>query len=127
MNFLYRSSNVLYLYIIFHNIPQLPKGCFLKGKLGEETTPSLGGTENKTTAGELAEQGINVNTIAPGFIKSDMTHVLSEEASQRLLSQIPMNRPGNPEDVANVVLFLVSDLAKYVTGQVVNVDGGMVM
>jgi len=53
---------------------------FLKGKLGEEATPSLGGTENKTTAGELAERGINVNTIAPGFIRSDMTHVLSEEA-----------------------------------------------
>jgi len=81
----------------------------------------------KTTARELAERGVNVNAIAPGFIQSDMTHVLSEEASQRLLSQIPMNRPGNPEDVANVVLFLVSDLAKYVTGQVVNVDGGMVM
>lgn len=81
----------------------------------------------KTTARELAERGVNVNAIAPGFIQSDMTHVLSEEASQRLLSQIPMNRPGKPEDVANVVLFLVSDLAKYVTGQVVNVDGGMVM
>lgn len=81
----------------------------------------------KTTARELAERGINVNAIAPGFIQSDMTHVLSEDASQRLLSQIPMNRPGNPEDVANVALFLVSDLAKYVTGQVINVDGGMVI
>lgn len=81
----------------------------------------------KTTARELAERGVNVNAIAPGFIQSDMTHVLSEEASQRLLSQIPMNRPGKPEDVANIALFLVSDLAKYVTGQVINVDGGMVM
>jgi len=81
----------------------------------------------KTTARELAERGVNVNTVAPGFIQSEMTHVLSEEASQRLLSQIPMNRPGKPEDVANIVLFLVSDLAKYVTGQVINVDGGMVM
>jgi 3-oxoacyl-[acyl-carrier protein] reductase len=81
----------------------------------------------KTTARELAERGVNVNAIAPGFIQSDMTHVLAEEASQRLLSQIPMNRPGKPEDVADVVLFLVSDLAKYVTGQVINVDGGMVM
>ncbi len=81
----------------------------------------------KTTARELAERGVNVNAIAPGFIQSDMTHMLSEEASQRLLSQIPMNLPGKPEDVANVVLFLVSDLAKYVTGQVINVDGGMVM
>ena len=81
----------------------------------------------KTTARELAERGVNVNAIAPGFIQSDMTHVLAEDASQRLLSQIPMNRPGKPEDVADVVLFLVSDLAKYVTGQVINVDGGMVM
>lgn len=81
----------------------------------------------KTTAREMAERGVNVNAIAPGFIQSDMTHVLAEEASQRLLSQIPMNRPGKPEDVADVVLFLVSDLAKYVTGQVINVDGGMVM
>jgi len=70
---------------------------------------------------------VNVNAIAPGFIQSDMTHVLSEEVSQKLLSQIPMNLYGTPDDVANAVLFLVSDLAKYITGQVVNVDGGMVM
>jgi 3-oxoacyl-[acyl-carrier protein] reductase len=81
----------------------------------------------KTTARELAERGINVNAVAPGFIQSDMTHVLSEETTQKLLARIPMNRPGKPEDVADVVLFLVSDLAKYVTGQVINIDGGMVM
>jgi 3-oxoacyl-(acyl-carrier-protein) reductase len=81
----------------------------------------------KTTARELAERGVNVNAVAPGFIQSDMTHVLSEEATQKLLTQIPMVRPGSPNDVAGVVLFLVSDLAKYVTGQVINVDGGMVM
>lgn len=81
----------------------------------------------KTTAKELAERGVNVNAIAPGFIQSDMTHALSEEVSQKMLSQIPMNLYGKPEDVANVVLFLVSDLAKYITGQVINVDGGMVM
>jgi 3-oxoacyl-[acyl-carrier protein] reductase len=81
----------------------------------------------KTTAKELAERGVNVNAIAPGFIQSDMTHVLSEEVSQKLLLQIPMNLYGKPEDVANAVLFLVSDLARYITGQVVNVDGGMVM
>lgn len=81
----------------------------------------------KTTAREMAERGVTVNAIAPGFIQTDMTHVLSEEVSQRMLSQIPMNYYGKPEDVANAVLFLVSDLAKYITGQVINVDGGMVM
>jgi 3-oxoacyl-[acyl-carrier protein] reductase len=81
----------------------------------------------KTTARELAERGVNVNAIAPGFIQSDMTHVLSEEVTQKMLSQIPMNLYGKPEDVAHTVLFLVSDLAKYITGQVINVDGGMVM
>ncbi len=81
----------------------------------------------KTTARELAERGITVNAVAPGFIQSDMTHGLSEEATQKFLAQVPMNRSGKPEDVAGVVLFLVSDLAKYVTGQVINVDGGMVM
>lgn len=81
----------------------------------------------KTTARELAERGVNVNAIAPGFIQTDMTHVLSEEVSQKLLAQIPMGLYGKSDDVANAVLFLVSDLAKYVTGQVINVDGGMVM
>lgn len=81
----------------------------------------------KTTAKELAERGVNVNAIAPGFIQSDMTHVLPEAVSQKFLAQIPMNTYGLPADVANAVLFLVSDLARYVTGQVINVDGGLVM
>jgi 3-oxoacyl-[acyl-carrier protein] reductase len=81
----------------------------------------------KTTAKELAERGVTANAIAPGFIQSEMTHVLSEEVTQKMLAQIPMNLYGKPEDVANAVLFLVSDLAKYITGQVINVDGGMVM
>jgi 3-oxoacyl-[acyl-carrier protein] reductase len=81
----------------------------------------------KTSAKELAERGVTVNAIAPGFIHSDMTHVLSEVVTQKMLAQIPMNLFGKPDDVANAVLFLVSDLAKYITGQVVNVDGGMVM
>ncbi len=81
----------------------------------------------KTSARELAERGVTVNAIAPGFIQSDMTHVLPEEATNKLLAQIPMNIPGKPEDVADAVLFLVSNRAGYITGQVLNVDGGMVM
>ncbi|MDP4164950.1 MAG: SDR family oxidoreductase, partial [Bacillota bacterium] len=81
----------------------------------------------KTTARELAERGINVNAIAPGFIQTDMTHELPEEVAQKMLAQIPMGRYGDPHDVANTVLFLVSEKAKYLTGQVINVDGGMIM
>jgi 3-oxoacyl-[acyl-carrier protein] reductase len=81
----------------------------------------------KTTAKELAGRGVTVNAIAPGFIQSDMTQVLAEEVSQKILARIPLNLYGKPEDVANTVLFLVSDLATYITGQVINVDGGMVM
>ncbi|MFW6287707.1 MAG: 3-oxoacyl-[acyl-carrier-protein] reductase [bacterium] len=81
----------------------------------------------KTTAKEMAEKGVNVNAIAPGYIQTDMTDVLSEEVSEKMMSQIPMKEYGRPEDVANAVLFLVSDLGKYITGQVINVDGGMVM
>ncbi|MFP4660946.1 MAG: 3-oxoacyl-[acyl-carrier-protein] reductase [Halanaerobiales bacterium] len=81
----------------------------------------------KTTAKEMAEKGVNVNAIAPGYIQTDMTDVLSEEVSEKMMSQIPMKEYGSPDDVANAVLFLVSDMAKYITGQVINVDGGMVM
>jgi 3-oxoacyl-[acyl-carrier protein] reductase len=81
----------------------------------------------KTTAKELAERGITVNAIAPGFIKSDMTHKLSEEVTQKMLMEIPMKFYGEPYDVANAALFLVSDQAKYITGQVLNIDGGMLM
>jgi 3-oxoacyl-[acyl-carrier protein] reductase len=81
----------------------------------------------KTTAKELAERGITVNAIAPGYIQSDMTAVLADEVSKKMLQSIPMGIFGNPEDVADAVLFLASQKAKYITGQVLNVDGGMVM
>jgi len=81
----------------------------------------------KTTAKELAERGITVNAIAPGYIQSDMTEVLSDDVSKKMLSLIPIGFYGNPEDVANAVLFLVSDKSRYITGQVLNVDGGMIM
>jgi 3-oxoacyl-[acyl-carrier protein] reductase len=81
----------------------------------------------KTSAKELASRNITVNAVAPGYIETDMTHKLSEEARSAFLTVIPLKRPGTAEDVANVVAFLGSDLAAYVTGQTVNIDGGMVM
>jgi 3-oxoacyl-[acyl-carrier protein] reductase len=81
----------------------------------------------KTTARELAKRGVNVNAVAPGFIKTPMTDKLSPEAQKAILSQIPMEKYGLPEDVANVVLFLTSPESDYITGQTIVVDGGMVM
>jgi 3-oxoacyl-[acyl-carrier protein] reductase len=79
----------------------------------------------KTTARELAPRGITVNAIAPGFIETDMTAALPVKIRETMLSQIPLGRPGTPEDVAGVVSFLVSDAAAYITGQVLHVSGGM--
>ncbi len=81
----------------------------------------------KSVAKELATRGITVNAIAPGFIQTKMTEVLDEKTRQTILAGIPLGRFGNVEDVANLVLFLASDKANYITGQVINVDGGMVM
>ncbi len=79
----------------------------------------------KTLAKELAPRNITVNAIAPGFIETDMTENLPEEIKQGFLSQIPMNRFGKAEDVANVVLFLASELSGYITGEVIHVNGGL--
>jgi len=81
----------------------------------------------KSCAKEMASRGINVNAIAPGFINTDMTDVLPEAVKEGMTTQIPMGRMAQPEEVANAVLFLASDFAGYITGQVINVDGGMVM
>ena len=81
----------------------------------------------KTTAKELAGRGITCNAVAPGFIETKMTEALDEEVRQQWLENIPLGRPGTSEDVADVVAFLVSDAAGYVTGQVLNIDGGLIM
>jgi len=81
----------------------------------------------KTTARELASRNITVNAIAPGYIATEMTEDLPEDVKASMLSQIPLNRLGDPEDVAKVALFLVSDASDYMTGQIICVDGGMVM
>ncbi len=81
----------------------------------------------KTTAKELGARGVNVNAVAPGFIQTAMTDELPENVRENIAGQIPLRRAGTPEDVAKLVLFLCTDDSNYITGQVINVDGGMVM
>jgi 3-oxoacyl-[acyl-carrier protein] reductase len=79
----------------------------------------------KSIARELGARGVRANAIAPGFIATEMTHQLSEEVRAEWAKQIPLRRAGTPEDVANAALFLASDLSSYITGQVIQIDGGM--
>ncbi|WP_409368336.1 3-oxoacyl-[acyl-carrier-protein] reductase [Lysinibacillus sp. 38-6] len=81
----------------------------------------------KTTAKELASRNILVNAIAPGFIETEMTEQLPEDIKQSMLTQIPLAKLGQPEDIAKAVAFLASDEANYMTGQTLHIDGGMVM
>ena len=81
----------------------------------------------KSTAQELASRGITVNAIAPGYISTDMTDRLTEKQRKELISMIPLNRIGSPDSIAGTALFLASPAAGYITGQVIRVDGGMVM
>ena len=81
----------------------------------------------KSVAKELAPRGVRVNAIAPGFINTEMTAVLDDKVKDAILTNIPLNEFGSVDDVANMVCFLASDDSRYVTGQVMNVDGGMVM
>ncbi|MDD3274216.1 MAG: 3-oxoacyl-[acyl-carrier-protein] reductase, partial [Candidatus Omnitrophica bacterium] len=81
----------------------------------------------KTVAKELASRNINANAVAPGFIQTEMTAKLPEDIKKKMQEAIPMGKLGTPEDVANICLFLASEESSYVTGQVITVDGGMVM
>ena len=81
----------------------------------------------KTMARELASRNVTVNAIAPGFIDTEMTRVLDEQVRDKLINQIPLARLGLPQDISNTVAFLISSRASYITGQVINVNGGMLM
>jgi len=81
----------------------------------------------KTVAKELGARGITVNAVAPGFIETDMTAVLSDKVKAFMLSMVPLQRAGTPQDVADAITFLASDQAAYITGQVIHVTGGMYM
>ena len=81
----------------------------------------------KSLAKEVASRGILVNAVAPGFIETQMTEVLKEEIKEEIAKSIPLRRMGKAEDVANVVKFLASEESSYITGQVLHVDGGMLM
>lgn len=79
----------------------------------------------KSSAKELAARGITVNAVAPGFIETEMTRAMPDAAKEEFLKQVLINRPGTPDDIASAVMFLASDMASYITGQVITVDGGL--
>ena len=81
----------------------------------------------KSLAREIGGKNINVNAIAPGFIDTDMTKVLNEDQKKNIMSQVPLKRLGQADDIANLALFLASEQSNYITGQVIHVDGGMAM
>ena len=105
----------------------------ISGLIGNAGQPNYAASKaaligfTKSVARELASRGITANALAPGFIETDMTAGLSPELREVMLKNIPMRSFGQPEDIANAALFLASPAARYVTGQVVTVDGGMVM
>lgn len=81
----------------------------------------------KSLAKEVASRGVTVNAVAPGFIATDMTAALTEEQKEAIMKEVPAGRLGTPEDIANAVLFLASDMAGYITGETISVNGGMYM
>jgi 3-oxoacyl-[acyl-carrier protein] reductase len=102
----------------------------IRGKFGQSNyAASKGGiiAFTRSLARELGNKNINVNAVAPGLIETDMVAGMDEEARKKSLAEIIMGRLGQPDDIANVVAFFASDLARHVTGQVLNVDGGQLM
>lgn len=100
-------------------------GNFGQGNYSASKAGVIGFT--KSIAKELASRGINVNAVAPGFIETDMTEILKKDIKDSLVKSIPMGRIGTPKDIANIVVFLASEKSDYITGEIINVDGGMVM
>ena len=82
---------------------------------------------SKSLAREVASRGITVNAVAPGFIATDMTAALTEEQKAAIMGQVPAGKLGDPQDIANAVLFLASDRSSYITGETISVNGGMYM
>ena len=115
-----KSGKIINLSSIVGSIGNAGQANYVASKAGVEGL-------TKTFARELASRGITVNAVAPGFIVSDMTDKLSEDIKSGMLSQIPLNHFGAPEDIANVVSFLASEQANYITGQTIHVNGGMYM
>ena len=112
------------------NIVNMASIIGLMGNAGQANySASKGGliALTKTVAKELASRNVNANAIAPGFIQTDMTDKLTDEMKQNLLKFVPLGRMGKTEDVANLALFLASSDSSYITGQVITIDGGMVM
>lgn len=114
----------------FGKIVNISSASGLMGNVGQANyAASKGGVIalTKTLARELAKYNINVNAVAPGYIKTAMTETVPEKVENFLIGQIPLRRAGYPEEVANAVLFLSSDMAEYITGHVLSVNGGILM
>ena len=97
------------------------------GQVNYSSSKAAIGGFTKSLAKEVASRNITVNSIAPGFISSDMTKTLSEEQQSQILNQIPANKFGDPKDIADLAIFLASEKGQYITGQTISVDGGLYM
>jgi 3-oxoacyl-[acyl-carrier protein] reductase len=97
------------------------------GQVNYSSSKAALGGFTKSLAKELGSRNINVNSIAPGFIDTDMTEFLDHEAKESLKKDIPLNRLGNTDDISELAFFLASDQAQYITGQTISVDGGLFM